>query len=65
MVLQIVTKTTGDKWRSKRWCTIVSPSYFGNRELDSIPATEPDAVIGRVVESTLYDVHARAGVEIR
>ena len=45
-----------DKWRSKRWYTIVSPSYFGSRELDSIPATEPEGVVGRVVESTLYDV---------
>ena len=45
-----------DKWRSKRWYTIVSPSYFGNRELDSIPAAEPEGVVGRVVESTLYDV---------
>jgi len=45
-----------DKWRSKRWYTIVSPSYFGNRELDSVPASEPQGVVGRVVESTLYDV---------
>jgi len=45
-----------DKWRSKRWYTIVSPSYFGSRELNSIPATEPEGVVGRVIESTLYDV---------
>lgn len=59
IVLQIVKKTTRDKWRSKGGYTIVSPSYFSNRELDPIPTTEPDGVIGRVVESTLYGVHAR------
>ncbi len=45
-----------DKWRSKRWYTVISPGYFGGVELGSIPADDPQKLIGRVIESTLYDV---------
>ncbi|MBS7647270.1 30S ribosomal protein S3ae [Candidatus Bathyarchaeota archaeon] len=49
-------KKVRDKWRSKTWYMIVAPPYFGNVELGSIPADEPGKLIGRVVESTLYDI---------
>ncbi len=45
-----------DKWRGKSWYTVVSPSYFGNVELGLVPADEPEKLIGRVVEATLYDI---------
>jgi small subunit ribosomal protein S3Ae len=45
-----------DKWRSKAWYTVVAPPYFGNVELGAIPADEPKKLIGRVIDSTLYDV---------
>ncbi len=45
-----------DKWRSKRWYEVLAPSYFGNVELGSIPASDPEQLIGRVINSTLYDV---------
>jgi len=45
-----------DKWRSKAWYTVVAPPYFGNVELGSVPADEPEKLIGRVIDSTLYDV---------
>jgi len=45
-----------DKWRSKKWYTVVSPQYFGSVELGSVPADDPQKLIGRVIESTLYDV---------
>ena len=35
---------------------VVAPSFFGNVELGSIPAQEPEQLIGRVVEATLYDI---------
>ena len=35
---------------------VVAPSFFGNVELGSIPAEEPQQLIGRVVEATLYDI---------
>ncbi|MCD6243059.1 30S ribosomal protein S3ae [Candidatus Bathyarchaeota archaeon] len=45
-----------DKWRAKSWYTVVSPPYFGNVELGLVPASDPSKLIGRVVESTLYDI---------
>ncbi len=37
---------------------VVAPSFFGNVELGAIPAQEPEQLIGRVVEATLYDITA-------
>jgi small subunit ribosomal protein S3Ae len=45
-----------DKWRGKGWYLVIAPSFFGNVELGSIPAQQPDQLIGRVVEATLYDI---------
>jgi small subunit ribosomal protein S3Ae len=35
---------------------VIAPSFFGNVELGAIPAQEPEQLIGRVVEATLYDI---------
>jgi small subunit ribosomal protein S3Ae len=35
---------------------IVAPPFFGNVELGTVPAEEPEQLIGRVVEATLYDI---------
>jgi len=45
-----------DKWRSKKWYTVVSPGYFGSVELGSVPSDDPQKIIGRSIESTLSDV---------
>jgi small subunit ribosomal protein S3Ae len=45
-----------DKWRDKDWYTIMSPPYFGAVELGSLPADDPSKIVGRVVDSTLYDI---------
>jgi small subunit ribosomal protein S3Ae len=50
------TKKVRDKWRSKAWYTVLAPPYFGNVELGSVPADEPEKLIGRVIDSTLYDI---------
>lgn len=50
------TKRVRDKWRGKVWYMVLSPPYFGSVELGSVPAEEPDKLIGRVVDSTLYDI---------
>jgi len=50
------SKKVRDKWRSKVWYTVVAPPYFGNVELGAIPADEPEKLIGRVMEATLYDI---------
>ncbi len=45
-----------DKWRLKTWCKVYAPSYFGGHEIAIIPITDPPKAIGRVVETTLYDL---------
>lgn len=50
------TKKVRDKWRSKEWYDVYSPSYFGEMVVASVPCEDPNAIIGRVVETTLYDI---------
>ena len=45
-----------DKWRGKAWYMIIAPLFFGNVELGAVPAQDPEQLIGRVVEATLYDI---------
>ena len=45
-----------DKWRDKKWYTVMSPPYFGGVELGAIPADDPSKLIGRIVGGTLYDI---------
>jgi len=45
-----------DKWRSKRWYTVVAPEYFGGVEIGSVISDDPQKLIGRTIESTLYDI---------
>jgi small subunit ribosomal protein S3Ae len=49
-------KRVKDKWRGKDWYSIVAPSYFGGTDLGSVPADEAPKLVGRVVDSTLYDL---------
>ena len=50
------TKRVRDKWRGKGWYMVMSPPYFGNVELGSVPVENPENLVGRVVDSTLYDI---------
>ena len=50
------TKKVRDKWRMKEWYDVYSPPYFGERVVAGIPCETPAAVLGRVVETTLYDI---------
>ena len=45
-----------DKWRMKEWYAVYTPSYFGEINIANIPCADQSKLIGRVVESTLYDV---------
>jgi len=49
-------RSVRDKWRGKSWYTVLAPSCFGNVELGAVPASEPEKLAGRVIESTLYEV---------
>ncbi len=35
---------------------VMAPPYFGNAELGAIPADDPKKLIGRVIDSTLYEI---------
>lgn len=45
-----------DRWRSKSWYMVTSPPYFGNTELGLIPSDDPNKLVGRVMDATLYDL---------
>jgi small subunit ribosomal protein S3Ae len=45
-----------DKWRVKAWYTILSPNYFGSVELGAVPSDDPSKLVGRIIDSTLYDI---------
>lgn len=45
-----------DKWKSKVWLTVHAPRALGSVPIASIPANSPEAAIGRVVETTLFDI---------
>ena len=45
-----------DKWRMKEWYNIVSPAYFGGVNLGTTPGSDVNNLIGRTVETTLYDI---------
>ena len=50
------TKKVRDKWRSKTWYMVTAPPYFGNTELGAVPSNEPEGLVGRTIDATLYDV---------
>lgn len=47
---------TRDKWREKVWFQILAPDYFDGKEIGKTPASNPELLIGRTVQPTLYDL---------
>jgi len=45
-----------DKWRLKKWYSVVAPKIFGEAVVGTTPADDPLKLIGRVMETTLYDL---------
>ncbi len=50
------SKKVRDKWRSKEWYSVYTPGYFGEQNVANIPCEDSKKLIGRVVETTLYDI---------
>lgn len=46
----------GDTWRLKKWYEVIAPEVFGSVVLGTTPADDPRKLIGRVMETTLYDI---------
>ncbi|MEM0231649.1 MAG: 30S ribosomal protein S3ae [Candidatus Methanomethylicaceae archaeon] len=45
-----------DKWRQKKWYVVIAPPSFGNMEVGRTVADDPQKLIGRVLETTLYNI---------
>ncbi len=45
-----------DKWREKKWVTVLAPDSFNNVPIAYIPITDEENASGRVVEVTLFDI---------
>ncbi len=45
-----------DKWKMKKWYTVITPPVFGEISIGTTPADDPAKLIGRVIEATLYDI---------
>lgn len=45
-----------DKWKVKKWYTVVAPPVFGEVPLGTTPSDNPLKLVGRVIETTLYDL---------
>ena len=50
------TARVKDKWREKKWVTVLAPSAFNSVPIAYIPITDDESAIGRVVEVTLFDI---------
>lgn len=45
-----------DKWRGKKWITVLAPDSFNNVPVAYIPITDEENAVGRVIEVTLFDI---------
>ena len=50
------TRKIKDKWKEKRWITVLASDSFNNIPIAYIPITDDKTAIGRVVEVTLFDI---------
>lgn len=45
-----------DKWKEKTWYTVVSPEFFGSKDIATSPSLGPDNMIGRKIEVPVSDI---------
>ena len=45
-----------DKWREKKWITVLAPDSFNNIPIAYVPITTDETAKGRVIEVTLFDI---------
>ena len=50
------TRKIKDKWKEKRWVTVLAPDSFNNIPIAYVPITSDKTAVGRVVEATLFDI---------
>ena len=50
------TRKIKDKWKEKKWITVLAPDSFNNIPVAYIPITDDKNAVGRVIEVTLFDI---------
>ncbi|MEM4025689.1 MAG: 30S ribosomal protein S3ae, partial [Sulfolobales archaeon] len=45
-----------EKWKYKKWFTVLSPSILGEIPVATIPADDSSKILNRSIEVTLYDL---------
>jgi len=45
-----------DKWKAKKWYSVVAPSMFDNKEIAEVVATEESNLLNRIVSASLMDL---------
>jgi len=50
------TRKIKDKWKEKRWVTVLAPDSFNNVPVAYVPITSDKTAVGRVIEVTLFDI---------
>jgi len=50
------TRKIKDKWKEKRWVTVLAPDSFNNIPVAYVPITSDKTAVGRVVEATLFEI---------
>ena len=53
---RVASKKVKDKWKAKKWYTILANESFGKKEIGSSPASSPEEMVGRVSEASLSDI---------
>lgn len=48
--------TSRERWRLKKWYQVIAPPVFGEVVIATTPANEPWKLLGRVIETTLFDL---------
>lgn len=51
-----MSKARREKWKRKDWYRIYAPPYFGEVEIGSTMSDDPSKLLGRTMETTLFDI---------
>ena len=51
-----ITRKIKDKWKEKKWVTVLAPDAFNNIPIAYIPVTSDETAKGRVLEVTLFEI---------
>ena len=48
-----------DKWKEKRWVTVIAPTEFESKPIAYIPITSEKNALSRKVETTMFDIYKK------